>query len=313
MAPPMSVALLALTASVALAVVCGLAALGTHPGRPGWGGDVDSRLERLASPTWRRRASGAKPTQGGGEDAGERPEQAPGAALVGLLAPAAVGALAAWVLSGRGAMVLAGALGLGWLAATRRGRWRAAARRRFAAGLEEALESMVASLRAGRGLTQAVEDAADHSAEPVRSALRDVVIAVRAGQPLTTALAEMARTWPIPEVTYLRACLDTHSLTGGDVTALLLNLGGVLRERRHLSRELGGKTAEARSTAVLLALLPPGLLLYILWVEPGQLAPLLAASFGVAAALYSGISWLAGVMIIRKMLADVERAIEEEG
>jgi tight adherence protein B len=222
-----------------------------------------------------------------------------------------VGALAAWVLSGRVAIALAGGLGLGWLAATRRGGRRAAARRRFAAGLEEALESMVAALRAGRGLAQAVEDAAGHSAEPVRSALRDVVIAVRAGQPLPTALAGMARTWPIPEVAYLRACLDTHSVTGGDVTALLLNLGGVLRERRHLSRELGGKTGEARSTAVLLALLPPGLLLYIPWIDPGQLAPLLAAPFGVASAVYSGVSWLAGVLIIRKMLGDVEREIEE--
>jgi len=226
---------------------------------------------------------------------------------------AAGGAICGFVLAGGPVSAAVAGFGAVWAWEAVAREREEAGRRRFGEELEGALEVMVASLKAGRGLVEALEDASLRSAEPVRRVLSEVITAHRAGRPLVEALDEMGRKRPLPELAYLGACLRTHARTGGDVTALLLNLGGVLRERRHLARDLGAKTGEARSTAALLALLPPGLLVYILWAGPGQFKPLLGSTFGVAALAYAAVSWVAGVFLIRRMLATVTHQIEGEG
>ncbi len=291
--------------SAAAAVFAGLLAAVTWGGEGGWGANPGGRLERLASPPWLRRRVEPRPWGGDRKRAGRR-------AL--FLAPvAASGAICGFILAG--GVVPAAIVGLGaawaWEAAERA---RAeAGRRRFGEELEAALEVMVASLKAGRGLVEALEDASVQSAETVRTVLGEVITTHRAGRPLGEALDEMTRKWPLSELTYLGACLRAHARAGGDVTTLLLNLGGVLRERRRLARDLGAKTGEARSTATVLALLPPGLLAYILWAGPGQLRPLLGSAFGVAALVYAAVSWAVGVLVIRWMLAVVSRQIQGEG
>lgn len=314
------IALPTLAVTAGLAVLSALLALADGSARHGRGGRFGRRLERLARPVWERRfPPGGRRT--GGEDhaaaAGlngpDFPKPAWGSRFVALVRATAAGVVAGWVLSGQATVAAMSGVAAIWIAMAR---WRArnvGRRRRFAAGLEEALEAMVASLRSGQGLTQAVEEAATRSAEPVATALKGVVRAVQTGRPLPVALADLARDWSLPEVSYLSACLDTHLQTGGDVTVLLLNLGGMLRERRHLSRELGARTGEARATATLLALLPPGLLLYMVWFDASQLEPLLVVPFGRAAVIYAAASWLAGVLIIRKMLSALGREVEGEG
>lgn len=302
-----TLALGAAAVSAGLAVLTLLLALAARPGEAGWGGGLVGRLERLAAPAWRERTRGA--------GAGPGPGRGPGEPPLGWVAGVAIGtlgALAGRLLLGGPVPTALAAAGAVWAWRAGRSRARRVFRTRFQEGLEGALESMVASLRAGQGLVQAIQEAERQASGPVRAALAGVVARYQAGTPLTEALAEMAETWSLPEVSYLGACLGTHARTGGDVCALLLNLGGLVRERRTLARELAGRTGEARSTAALLALLPIGLLAYVVWVEPAQFDPLLASPAGLAALAYAAASWAAGVVVVRRMISGVTREIEEE-
>lgn len=184
--------------------------------------------------------------------------------------------------------------------------------RRLLEGLEPMLESLVASLRAGRSLAQALEETAAQCVGPMREVLDEVVTRQRAGMAVSDALAGFKGRWPVPELAYLSACLETHSRTGGDVTALLVNLGGVVRERRQLAGELRGRTSEARFSAVMLALLPLLMLAYILWSEPGQLEPLKQSAFGRMATAVAALLWLAGVAFVRGLIGSVVREVEGE-
>jgi len=187
----------------------------------------------------------------------------------------------------------------------------AAARRSFARGLEDALETMVSSLRAGQDVAQAIAEARDRASGPLGGALERVVSSHRAGKPLGECLEDMLREWPTSEVAYFRACLGAHLRTGGDVTALLINLGGVMRERRNLAGDLASRTGEARATAALLALLPPALLTYILLTEPSQLRPLLSSPAGLGLGALAAVSWVIGVAVVRGLLDGLAREIEE--
>ncbi len=304
-------ALAGLAASAGLAVLAILLGLAARPGERGWGLDGALRLERLSAVARPRPVSaGAHPRAGGRGPFPGTSAPRPMLRVATAVLWAGGGALLGLVLfhGPLPAALLAGAAASVALARARASR--AAERRKLQEGLESALEVMAAALRAGRNLVGALEEAASRSEGPLGSILDGVVAADRAGRSLGSALGDMARSSPLPELAYLGACLQAHARTGGDVTALLINLGGVLRERRRLGRDLEAKTAEARSTATLLALLPLGMGLYILWAGPEQLAPLLGSVSGLAALGYALLSWLAGVVVIRRMLSGLTRQIE---
>lgn len=183
-------------------------------------------------------------------------------------------------------------------------------RRRFLGSVESVLEHLIASLKAGRSLGQALEEAADRADPPVSEALGDVVGRYRAGASLPSALSGLAERWPVPEVAYLAACLETHLRTGGDVTALLVNLNAVVRNRRQMIQDLCGRTSEARFSATLLALLPVLMMAYILWSKPGQLIPLWSSPVGRAAAGVATFLWLAGVWFVRGLVRSAAREVE---
>jgi len=303
----------ALAASVAS--LCVALAVLSRPGQTRWEPGMAGRLDRLGRPVWdgsgggrgepRRAGISGSPAAAGRPSAGVR-------RLAGYAAAAGAGAVAGLVIFGGVGAACASAAATVWALCARRAAARASARRLLQDGLEKALEVMVASLKAGQGLVGALEEAQRQVSGPLGVMLAGILDAYRAGTPLPEALGRLEGDRPLAEVSYLRACLETHLRTGGDITALLINLGGVIRERRRLGRDLVTRTSEARSTSVVLGLLPPGLLAYILWVEPAQLSPLLGSSFGLAASIYAGASWLAGVGVVRGMVDGVAREVEEE-
>ncbi|HCW51827.1 MAG TPA: hypothetical protein DGR79_07190 [Clostridiales bacterium] len=300
---------------VSVAVLCLLLALAARPGERDWGGRLVGRLETLVGPPrglgvgrgGRRRGGRPGWPEGPPEAWSVRGRVAAGAAA------AAAGAGAGWMLAGGTvpAVLCGTAAVLAWEA--RRSAAVRARRRRFRDGLEAMIEVLVASFKAGHGPVQALEEARRRSDGPVRQALDRVLDSFHAGAPLQEALRELARGWPATEAVYLAACLETHLRTGGDVAALLVNLAGVLRDRRQLTGDLAARTGEARSTAVLLGLLAPALLGYILWVEPAQLGPLLTSPVGLAVSVYAAVSWGVGVVVVRRMVEAVAREVEGEG
>jgi len=206
---------------------------------------------------------------------------------------------------------MAAGLAVLWLMFSGRSRVRSATRRSFAREFEDALETMVASLRAGRNVVQAITEATERVTGPLGRALERVVASHRAGRPLGACLDDMFDEWPTSEVAYFRACLGAHLRTGGDVTVLLLNLGGVMRERRTLAGDLASRTGEARATATLLSLLPPALLTYVLCTEPSHLGPLLSSPAGLGLSALAAVSWVIGIAVVRGLLGGLAREIEE--
>ncbi|MEW6031259.1 MAG: type II secretion system F family protein [Bacillota bacterium] len=310
-------------AAVGLAVFCLLVALRSGGGSGVWGGGRAGRLESLLRPVRRL----AVTPRTGGFPGGAGPGAAarwlgPGPRGGGSPRTAGWPTVVLWGLGGGAAglvslgspvgAVLGGSASV-WAYFLRRGAGEQTRMRSFQDGLEATLETMVASLKAGLGVAQALEQAARAGREPVRAALLRVLDLYRAGARLGDALETMTTEWPLPEVRYFAACLATHLRTGGDVTALLVNLGGLLRERRYLERELTARTNEARSTATVLALLPPGLLGYILWAGPTQLESLVSCRVGLLSAGLAAAGWAAGVVVLRRLLGGIRRQIKGGG
>ncbi len=67
---------------------------------------------------------------------------------------------------------------------------------------------------------------------------------------------------------------------GGNLSELLLNVAGTLRERDYLRRQVKALSAEGRFSAYILLAMPPGVILYMMVVNPTYLSPLIHTPMG---------------------------------
>jgi tight adherence protein B len=168
------------------------------------------------------------------------------------------------------------------------------------AQLPIAVSVLAAYVRAGRSLRQAVADAAGDAPEPSARALRDAAAAIAVGAPPAEALAVLGDD---ADVAHLRAVVEMHARTGGDLVLLLDRMADVLRSREELRRAAAVATAQARATGRMVTAMPAfGIASLWLLDRPG-LRLVLGSPLGWAAILGSVALAAVGHVLIGRIAA----------
>lgn len=173
-------------------------------------------------------------------------------------------------------------------------------RRRLEDGLDDVLFEIAEGVRAGEGLLQSLQRLAAHASGPWRPLLGEVLARYDRGMPLSEALRVLVRAGG-KRIELMVIALEIHQRTGGDLPGALLRLAQTVREHRLLAGDTRARTSEARWTAYLLAVLPFFLVIFMLWRAPEMLAPLTGSGVGKVALVYAGMSWLAGIAVLRRL------------
>jgi tight adherence protein B len=202
---------------------------------------------------------------------------------------------AGWLLGGV-VLGLAAALAGPWAAAmvvrARRRRWRAHVARAapaVAVALADAIE-------AGHAVAGAVGEAARGVAGPARAELRIAADAIALGEPTAAALERLrARAGGGPFDAIVAALLLQRD-AGGPLASLLRGLGDSLAESVRLADDARAATAQARFTAVLVAVLPLGAAGLAELGHPGYLAGLLGSPL---------TAWLGGCAVLLQVASFV--------
>lgn len=174
-----------------------------------------------------------------------------------------------------------------------------ASRRRLA----EWLAAAGGYLRAGATLPQALRwlaDGADDGGEPLLRAAARAERGDWAG-----ALEELAGELAAEDAAGLRAAVEVHRLTGGQLGPILERWAEACRDALEREAELRARTAEARGSALVLALTPLGMAGYVAAFHPGMWRALGESGLGLPALAYAAVSWLAGVATIHRLLRRV--------
>lgn len=174
--------------------------------------------------------------------------------------------------------------------------------KKFQTELANSIDVIVRGIKSGLPLNECLSVIASESPEPIAGEFREVIDQQRVGVPLSEALDRLTIRMPLPEVKFLSIVIAIQQQSGGNLAEALSNLSTVLRDRFKMAMKVKALSAEAKSSALVLATLPPGVMLMVYMSAPDYIRPLFATKTGNFTILV-GLLWMAiGVAVMRKMI-----------
>jgi tight adherence protein B len=174
--------------------------------------------------------------------------------------------------------------------------------KKFLAELANSIDIIVRGIKSGLPLIDCLGVIAKESPEPVSGEFREVIEQQRVGVSLSEALERMTRRMPLAEMKFLTIVIAIQQQSGGNLSEALSNLSSVLRDRFKMAMKVKALSAEAKASAMILASLPPGVMLMVNAASPDYIAPLFATRTGHMFIAASAIWMSIGILVMRKMI-----------
>ena len=153
--------------------------------------------------------------------------------------------------------------------------------RNFSRQLPYVLDLLRSSLESGHSIIRALQMAAQNMAEPIASELVKIVEQVRVGMPLPIAIEGMYRRVPVEELGFLAAATRVQVEIGSSLAEILDHVGQSIRTRQRLEAQLHTLTAQSRTSALIVALLPVVILGAFSLLKPDYARPLFVDPLGI--------------------------------
>ena len=142
-------------------------------------------------------------------------------------------------------------------------------RNRFADQLTDTLSILIGSLRAGRGLPQAIELVAAESPSPTAEQFRRVVFETQVGRDMTESMMGVAHRMKSQDFEWVARAIAINRELGGDLTEVLRNVGNTIRGAAN-ERMVQALSAEGRASGWVLLALPVVNVLFLWWRDAGE-------------------------------------------
>ncbi|MBB1022262.1 type II secretion system protein F, partial [Dietzia sp. E1] len=182
-----------------------------------------------------------------------------------------------------------------------------AARRRaaFADQLDDSLQLMSSSLRAGHSLLQALASVAREAEEPTSAEFSRIINETRVGRDLAPALEETATRMGSQDFVWVTQAIAINREVGGNLAEVLDGVGHTIRERNQIRRQVAALAAEGKLSAYVLMALPFGIGGFLYISNPSYIGVLTQSLLGygllataVIMLIVGGI-WLSKVVTIK--------------
>ncbi|HEV3225374.1 MAG TPA: type II secretion system F family protein [Acidimicrobiales bacterium] len=175
-------------------------------------------------------------------------------------------------------------------------------RKKFVSQLPDALTTLAGSLRAGRSLGQALEALAREMPAPMGRELRKIVAEIRLGRPMADALDDAVERVGSPDFRWAVLAIQIQAEVGGNLAELLGRVAETMRARSRLRGEVRALTAEGRASAGMLVVLPPALGGVMYLVNPHYMQPMFTQTGGHIMLAVSAVMIVAGFAWMKKVV-----------
>jgi tight adherence protein B len=170
----------------------------------------------------------------------------------------------------------------------------------FADQLDDSLQLMASSLRAGHSLLRAVDAVSQEAESPTSEEFARLVNETRVGRDLAEALDEVAERTASEDFTWVAQAIAIHREVGGNLAEVLDAVGHTIRERNAIRRQVKALSAEGKLSALVLMLLPFGVIGFISLTNPGYLAGFTESLVGYVMLVVAAVMMTVGGLWLRK-------------
>ncbi|MGZ9220871.1 MAG: type II secretion system F family protein [Anaerolineales bacterium] len=134
--------------------------------------------------------------------------------------------------------------------------------------LSDMLSLMVNGLRAGYSTMQALEAVSRELPAPISDEFRRVVQEMQIGIPMEKALDNLLRRIPSEDLDFVVTAVNVQREVGGNLSEILDTISFTIRERVRIKGEIRVMTAQVRTSATVLSLIPVFLAAALWFVSP---------------------------------------------
>jgi tight adherence protein B len=138
--------------------------------------------------------------------------------------------------------------------------------------LSDMLNLMVNGLRAGYSTMQALEAISRELPAPISDEFHRVVQEMQIGIPMEKALDNLLRRIPSEDLDFVITAINVQREVGGNLSEILDNISFTIRERVRIKGEIRVMTAQVRTSATVLSLIPVFLTLALWFISPEYIA-----------------------------------------
>ena len=174
--------------------------------------------------------------------------------------------------------------------------------KRFTAEFANAMDIIVRGLRAGLPLADCMKIIAAEAQEPVRSEFRSIIQDQAMGMPADEAVQRLPGRMPVTEASFFAIVIAIQSRTGGSLSEALGNLSKVLRERKKMQAKIKAMSSEAKSSAMIIGIMPVFVTGAIYLTTPAYIGLLFTTTPGNIILACAGFWMLIGILVMRKMI-----------
>ena len=173
----------------------------------------------------------------------------------------------------------------------------------FADQLDDSLQLMASSLRAGHSLLRAVDAVSQEAAAPTSEEFSRIVNETRVGRDLSDALDEVAERMGSDDFLWVAQAIAIHREVGGNLAEVLDAGGHTIQERNALRRQVKALSAEGKLSAVVLMALPFGVTAFLSVANPSYLATFTESLLGYTMLGVAAIMLVVGGLWLKKTVA----------
>jgi tight adherence protein B len=175
-------------------------------------------------------------------------------------------------------------------------------RAEFYSVLPDSLQMLAGSLSAGYSLPQALDNVAKESGGTMGMELNRALIESRLGLPIEESLEAVAQRMDSQDFHWTVMAIRINRQVGGNLAEVLTSVSKTVRERERLRRQVKALSAEGKLSAIVLALLPLLVGLFVVWRNPGYLEPLLTTLAGWVMLAVGFVLYIIGILWMRNLV-----------
>jgi tight adherence protein B len=176
-------------------------------------------------------------------------------------------------------------------------------RARFADQLDDSLQLLAGSLRAGHSLLRALDAVSRDAEAPTSVEFSRIINETRVGRELADCLNETALRMGSDDFTWVAQAIAIHREVGGDLAEVLDTVGHTIRERNQIRRQVKALSAEGRMSGMVLMVLPIGVCGFLMLTNPSYLGKLTHSMLGWSMVAAAVIMITVGGLWLRKVVS----------